>query len=133
VAVDRSMPILVVDDSATIIRIICSLLRHLGFNEVDEASDAAAALVKMRAKPFGLVISDWNMESMSGYDFLREVRADPALKQTPFIIVTGEYKAENVIAAKRAGVSNYIVKPFDAPTLKAKIESTFAMRVSRSA
>ena len=127
-ALDRSMSILVVDDSATIVRIIHSLLRHLGFMDVDEASDAATALVKMRAKPFGLVISDWNMESMSGYDFLREVRGDPALKQTPFIMVTGEYKAENVIAAKRAGVSNYIVKPFDAPTLRAKIESTFAQR-----
>ena len=131
--IDRSMPILVVDDSATIIRIIRSLLRYIGFIDVDEASDAAAALAKMRGKCYGLVISDWNMESMNGYDFLREVRADPNLKRTPFIIVTSEYKAENVIAAKRAGVSNYIVKLFDAPTLKAKIKSTFAVRVANFA
>ncbi len=96
--------------------------------DVDEANDGAAALAKMRGKRYGLVISDWNMASMSGYDFLREVRGDPDLKRTPFIMVTSEYKPENVIAAKRAGVSNYIVKPFDAPTLKAKIESTFAMK-----
>ncbi len=127
-AIDRSVPILVVDDSATIIRIISNLLRHLGFMDVDEANDGAAALAKMRGKRYGLVISDWNMASMSGYDFLREVRGDPDLKRTPFIMVTSEYKPENVIAAKRAGVSNYIVKPFDAPTLKAKIESTFAMK-----
>jgi len=129
-AIDRSVPILVVDDSATIIRIISSLLRHLGFMDVDEANDGAAALAKMRGKRYGLVISDWNMASMSGYDFLREVRGDPDLKRTPFIMVTSEYKAENVIAAKRAGVSNYIVKPFDAPTLKAKIESTFAAKAA---
>lgn len=131
--IDPAMPILVVDDSATIIRIIRSLLRHIGFIDVDESGDGASALAKMRSKRYGLVISDWNMESMSGYDFLREVRGDPDLKRTPFIIVTGEYKAENVIAAKRAGVSNYIVKPFDAPTLKAKIESALTVRVANSA
>ena len=127
--IDPAMPILVVDNSATIIRIIRSLLRHIGFIDVDESGDGASALAKMRSKRYGLVISDWNMESMSGYDFLREVRGDPDLKRTPFIIVTGEYKAENVIAAKRAGVSNYIVKPFDAPTLKAKIESALTVSV----
>ena len=131
--IDPAMPILVVDDSATIIRIIRSLLRHIGFIDVDESGDGASALAKMRSKRYGLVISDWNMESMSGYDFLREVRGDPDLKRTPFIIVTGEYKAENVIAAKRAGVSNYIVKPFDAPTLKAKIKSALTVRVANSA
>ena len=131
--IDPAMPILVVDNSATIIRIIRSLLRHIGFIDVDESGDGASALAKMRSKRYGLVISDWNMESMSGYDFLREVRGDPDLKRTPFIIVTGEYKAENVIAAKRAGVSNYIVKPFDAPTLKAKIESALTVRVANSA
>jgi two-component system chemotaxis response regulator CheY len=131
--IDRSIPILVVDDSATIIHIIRSLLRRIGFIDVDGADDGASALAKMRDKHYGLVISDWNMASNSGHNFLREVRGDPNLKQTPFIIVTGEYKAENVIAAKRAGVSNYIVKPFDAPTLKAKIESTFAVRGASSA
>ena len=70
---------------------------------------------------FGLVISDWNMEPMTGYELLREVRADDSLKPTPFIMVTAESKTENVVAAKRAGVNNYIVKPFNAATLKSKI------------
>ena len=125
-ALHLSTPVLVVDDQATMIRIIRNLLLQLGFNDVDDASDGAAALVKMRAKRYGLVISDWNMQSMTGYDFLQEVRGDPGLKQTPFIMVTAESKIENVIAAKKAGVNNYIVKPFDAQTLKAKIESVFA-------
>ncbi len=122
-AIGPSMPVLVVDDSPTMIRIIRNLLRQLGFVDVDDAVDGVTALTKMRAKRYGLVISDWNMESMTGYDFLREVRGDPALQRTPFIIVTAESKAENVIAAKKAGVNNYIVKPFDAQTLKAKINS----------
>ena len=125
-ALHQSTPVLVVDDQATMSRIIRNLLLQLGFNDVDDASDGAAALIKMRAKRYGLVISDWNMQSMSGYDFLQEVRGDPGLKQTPFIMVTAESKIENVIAAKKAGVNNYIVKPFDADTLRAKIESVFA-------
>jgi two-component system chemotaxis response regulator CheY len=125
-AVDTSMPVLVVDDYNTMIRIIRNLLRQLGFADVDEASDGASALGKMRAKRYGLVISDWNMEPMSGYDLLQQVRADPGLGATPFIMVTAESKTENVIAAKKAGVNNYIVKPFNAQTLKAKIEAVFS-------
>ena len=79
----------------------------------------------MRGKKYGLVISDWNMEPMTGYDLLREVRADPNLATTPFIMITAESKTENVIAAKKAGVNNYIVKPFNAATLKTKIEAVF--------
>ena len=124
-AVDLSMPVLVVDDYNTMVRIIRNLLRQLGFENVDDASDGASALAKMRARKYGLVISDWNMEPMTGYDLLREVRADPALAATPFIMVTAESKTENVIAAKKAGVSNYIVKPFNAQTLRNKIEAVF--------
>jgi two-component system, chemotaxis family, chemotaxis protein CheY len=79
----------------------------------------------MNGKRYGLVISDWNMEPMTGFDLLCNVRANPALETTPFIMVTAESKTENVIAAKKAGVSNYIVKPFNAQTLKAKIEAVF--------
>jgi two-component system chemotaxis response regulator CheY len=79
----------------------------------------------MQVKKYGLVISDWNMEPMTGYDLLREVRASPELSKTPFIMITAESKTENVIAAKKAGVSNYIVKPFNAATLKTKMESVF--------
>ncbi len=126
-ALHTSLPVLVVDDQRTMVRIIRNLLKQIGFNDVDDAGDGAAALTKMRAKRYGLVISDWNMETMTGYDFLREVRGDPGLKQTPFIMVTAESKTDNVVAAKNAGVNNYIVKPFDAHTLKAKIESVFAV------
>jgi two-component system chemotaxis response regulator CheY len=124
-AVDLSMPILVVDDYTTMIRIIRNLLKQLGFADIDDATDGTAALAKMRSKRYGLVISDWNMEPMTGYDLLREVRSDPSLGETPFIMVTAESKTDNVIAAKKAGVDNYIVKPFNAQTLKAKIEAVF--------
>ncbi len=124
-AVDLSMPILVVDDYNTMIRIIRNLLRQIGFQNVDDAGDGSAALARLRDKKYGLIISDWNMEPMSGYDLLREVRADPELAETPFIMVTAESKTENVIAAKQAGVSNYIVKPFNAQTLKSKIDAVF--------
>ena len=125
-AIDMSMPVLVVDDYNTMIRIIRNLLKQLGFEDVDDASDGSAALAKMREKKYGLVISDWNMEPMTGYELLKEVRADPGLNKTPFIMVTAKSKTENVIAAKKAGVNNYIVKPFNAQTLKTKIEAVFA-------
>jgi two-component system, chemotaxis family, chemotaxis protein CheY len=101
-------------------------LKQLGFADVDDANDGTTALAKMHAKRYGLVISDWNMEPMTGYDLLRQVRADPELGKTPFIMVTAESKTENVIAARKAGVNNYIVKPFNAQTLKTKIEAVFA-------
>ena len=125
-AIDMSMPVLVVDDYNTMIRIIRNLLKQLGFEDVDDASDGSAALSKLREKRYGLVISDWNMEPMTGYELLRHVRADENLRTTPFIMVTAESKTENVIAAKKAGVNNYIVKPFNAQTLKTKIEAVFA-------
>lgn len=124
-AVDLSMPVLIVDDYSTMIRIIRNLLRQLGFEHIDDASDGSAALAKMEQRKYGLVISDWNMEPMTGYDLLKLVRANPGLSATPFIMVTAESKTENVIAAKKAGVSNYIVKPFNAQTLKSKIEAVF--------
>ena len=125
-AVNLSMPVLVVDDYNTMVRIIRNLLKQLGFEDVDDASDGASALAKLRAKKYVLVISDWNMEPMTGYELLKEVRADPSLGLVPFIMVTAESKTENVIAAKKAGVNNYIVKPFNAQTLKTKIEAVFA-------
>ena len=127
-ALNVSIAVLVVDDSGAMISIIRGLLHHLGFGDVDDARDGSAALAQMRAKRYGLVISDWNMMPMTGYEFLREVRGDPGLKRIPFIMVTSESKTENVIAAKKAGVDNYIVKPFNAQTLKAKIETVFAAR-----
>ncbi len=122
-AVDLNMQILIVDDYKTMLRIVRNLLKQLGFDNVDEATDGASALAKMRSKSYNLVISDWNMEPMTGFELLKEVRADEHLKTTPFIMVTAESKTDNVIAAKKAGVNNYIVKPFNAETLKAKLKA----------
>ncbi len=124
-AVDLSMSVLVVDDYSTMIRIIRNLLKQLGFENIDDANDGTAALEKLKTKKYGLVISDWNMEPMTGFELLKIVRAEPALAKTPFIMITAESKTENVIAAKKAGVNNYIVKPFNAATLKSKIEAVF--------
>jgi two-component system chemotaxis response regulator CheY len=118
-----NMNILIVDDYKTMLRIIRNLLKQLGFNNVDEATDGSMALQKLRDKDYGLVISDWNMEPMTGIQLLREVRADSKLKNLPFIMITAESKTENVVAAKEAGVNNYIVKPFNAATLKTKLSS----------
>ena len=117
------MRILVVDDYSTMRRIIRNLLNQLGYTDVDEAEDGSLALQKMRSSNYNLVISDWNMEPMTGYELLKEVRADEKLKATPFIMVTAESKTENVVAAKKAGVDNYIVKPFNAATLQQKINA----------
>ncbi|WP_346899850.1 response regulator [Roseibium sp.] len=125
-ALDLQMPVLVVDDYKTMIRIIRNLLKQLGFEDIDDAADGTEALEKMKQRRYGLVISDWNMEPMTGYELLKQVRSDGSLSKTPFIMVTAESKTENVIAAKKAGVNNYIVKPFNAQTLKGKIEAVFS-------
>ena len=122
-AVDMSLSILIVDDYKTMLRIIRNFLKQLGFHNVDEATDGAEALNKLRSKNYDLVISDWNMEPMTGYELLKEVRSDDMLKALPFIMVSAESKTDNVIAAKKAGVNNYIVKPFNAATLKSKLTS----------
>ncbi len=123
-AVDKNMNVLIVDDYNTMLRIIRNLLKQLGFNNVDEATDGSAALEKIKAKNYGLIISDWNMEPMTGLELLKQVRAsNENYKSTPFIMVTAESKTENVVAAKQAGVNNYIVKPFNAETLKTKMAS----------
>ena len=126
-AIDAAMPVLIVDDFHTMVRILRSLLAQLGFQDIDDASDGGAALAKMRAKPYGLVISDWNMSPMSGLDFLVEMRADARLADTHFIMVTAEGKIDSVIAARKAGVDSYIVKPFNAQSLRTKIEAACAL------
>lgn len=125
-AVDKNMNVLVVDDYQTMIRIIKNLLKQLGFNNIDEATDGSMAYGMLEKKKYGLVISDWNMEPMSGLELLKKVRSTASnddISKVPFIMVTAESKTENVIAAKQAGVNNYIVKPFNAETLKTKIAS----------
>jgi two-component system chemotaxis response regulator CheY len=125
-SIDKSMSVLIVDDYKTMLRIVRNLLKQIEFNNVDEAADGVEALSKLRGGNYGLVISDWNMQPMTGLQLLQEVRADAKLKGTPFIMVTAESKAENVVAAKQAGVSNYIVKPFNAETLREKVEKVLA-------
>jgi two-component system, chemotaxis family, chemotaxis protein CheY len=120
-AVDMNMNILIVDDYKTMLRIIENLLKQLGFKNVHQATDGSMALRVLREGTFGLIISDWNMEPMTGLQLLKEIRADAKLSGIPFIMVTAESKVENVAAAKEAGVNNYIVKPFNAETLKQKI------------
>ena len=129
-AADLAMPILIVDDYQTMVRIIRNLLKQIGFENVDEAADGAAALARLRDTAYALVISDWNMSPMTGFDLLKAMRADPAHVATPFIMVTAESKTDNVLAARRAGVSGYIVKPFNAATLRAKIDAVFVARAA---
>jgi two-component system chemotaxis response regulator CheY len=122
-SVDLKMPVLIVDDYATMLRIIRNLLKQIGFENIDEAADGGRAFQMMKLNKYGLVISDWNMQPVTGIEFLRQVRADGDLKNTPFIMITAESKTENVVEAKNAGVSNYIVKPFSSEVLKGKIAS----------
>jgi two-component system chemotaxis response regulator CheY len=121
VAIDLTMPILVVDDYPTMIRIVSNLLRQLGFCNIDSALNGETALELMGHRRYGLVLSDWNMEPMTGLDLVKAVRDDQRLNDTPFVMVTAESKPENVITAKLAGVDSYIVKPFNAETLKRKL------------
>ena len=122
-AVNKDMPILVVDDFNTMRRIVRSLLKQLGFNNVDEAVDGDDALSKITAKDYALILSDWNMEPKSGIELLRDVRQNEKYKNMPFILITAESKVENIVEAKKAGVNQYIVKPFNAKTLKEKLSS----------
>ena len=120
-AVEMQMPILVVDDYKAMVRIIQNLLKQLGFTNLDEAASGEQALAKLKDNKFALVISDWNMDPVDGYELLQSVRADDDLKATPFIMCTAERQSEKVVAARNAGVDNYIVKPFTAATLKQKM------------
>lgn len=123
---DASVPILIVDDYRAMVRIVRDQLTRLGFTDVDDAANGEEALVKLRAKQYRLVISDWNMEPMNGIELLRRVRAEFA-EPVRFIMVTAESRTDNVVAARRAGVDTYLVKPFTPQALKAKIESALAL------
>ena len=107
--VDKTMNVLVVDDYKSMIRIVRGLLNQLGFQNVDEALDGPTALTLIRSKTYGLVLSDWNMQPMTGLELLKEVRADERTRTLPFVMVTAEAKAENVVAARQAGVNNYVI------------------------
>ncbi len=122
---DKNMSILVVDDFPTMRRIVRTLLKELGFANVDEAEDGNEALSKLRSGSFELVVSDWNMPNLDGLEMLKQIRADDALKHLPVLMVTAEAKKENIIAAAQAGASGYVVKPFTAATLEEKLNKIF--------
>ena len=119
------MKILIVDDFATMRRIIKNLLRDLGFTNTHEADDGLTALPLLQTGNFDFLVTDWNMPGMTGYDLLKTVRADPKLKDLPILMVTAEAKREQIVAAAQAGVNGYIVKPFTTAVLKEKIDKIF--------
>ncbi|RPI46846.1 MAG: chemotaxis protein CheY [Betaproteobacteria bacterium] len=123
--IQSNIKFLVVDDFATMRRILRNLLKELGFNNVDEAEDGVAAMHKLRTQPFDFVVSDWNMPNMTGLELLRTIRGDQHLKHLPVLMVTAEAKKENIIAAAQAGASGYVVKPFTAATLDEKLKKIF--------
>lgn len=122
-SIDYSMPVLVVDDYQTVLRIMRNLLRRAGFAEIDVAGDGEEALAKMRERKYGLVISDWFMAPVDGLELVRQAHADDSLKETPIILVSGEGSPQALKAANDAGAAGYVLKPFDSETLKAKIET----------
>ena len=124
--IPRTMRILVVDDFSTMRRIVKNILQQLGFANIEEAEDGKVALGKLQNNQFDFIISDWNMPNMMGIDLLRAVRADPKLNKLPFLMVTAEAQQENVLEAAKAGVSNYIIKPFTADVLQQKMEVIFS-------
>ncbi len=122
---DPNMKILVVDDMSTMRRIVKNILKQLGFNNLEEAENGQEALTKLQADNYGFVVSDWNMPVMMGIDMLRAIRADEKLKAIPVLMVTAEAQKENLMEAVKAGVSNYVVKPFTAETMQEKINKIF--------
>ena len=122
---DLNMKILVVDDMSTMRRIVKNILKQIRFTNMEEAENGQEALTKLRAEPFGFVVSDWNMPVMPGIEMLRAIRADETLKHIPVLMVTAEAQKENLIEAIQAGVNNYVVKPFTAETMQEKINKIF--------
>ena len=122
---DLNMKVLVVDDFATMRRIVKNVLKQIGFTEIVEADDGSTALEVLRQTKIDLIVSDWNMPKVTGLDLLKAVRSDESLKAMPFLMVTAEAQKDNVVQAVQAGVSNYVVKPFTAEALKEKLEKVF--------
>ncbi len=122
-AVDKNMNILIVDDYKTIIRIVRGLMSDLGFPNVDDAANGQAALELARSKTYGLILSDWNMQPMTGLELLVALKSDPKTSSIPFIMITAETKTENVVAARKAGASQYVIKPFNLAVLRQKLTS----------
>ena len=125
-AVDKTIKVMVVDDFATMRRIVKGVLKNLGFNNIIEAENGKDAFTELKKESVGLIVSDWNMPNMTGLELLKAVRGDKDLKDTPFIMVTAEGQKENVVEAVKAGVNNYIIKPFTPETFQEKLEKVFS-------
>jgi len=132
---DKNMKILVVDDFSTMRRIVRNLLVELGFTNalIQEADDGVNAMAVLKQQSFDMVVTDWNMPNMTGIDLLRAIRAEPALKGLPVLMVTAENNRDQIIAAAQAGVNGYIVKPFTAVTLKEKLDKIFERLAAQGA
>ena len=122
---DLNMNVLIVDDFATMRRILRNILRQIGFTSITEADNGKAALTELKKQQFGLILCDWNMPEMSGFELLQNLKSDEELKDVPFVMVTAEAKKENIIDAVKAGVSSYVVKPFTAETIGEKLKKVF--------
>ena len=122
---DLNMKVLIVDDFSTMRKILRNILKQIGFANLSEAESGKSALKELKKEKFDLIMCDWNMPEMTGLELLNEVRSDDELKDTPFVMVTAEAQQENIVAAVKAGVSNYIVKPFTAETVNQKLDSIF--------
>ena len=125
---DLTLKVLVVDDMATMRRILKNVLKQIGYTDLHEAEDGAVGLKKLREGGFGLVVSDWNMPVMTGIELLRAIRADSDIKHLPVLMVTAEAQKDNIIEAVQAGVNNYVVKPFTADALLEKLQKIFAKK-----
>lgn len=123
----KDLELLIVEDRQVMLKIIRRLLFQLGYVRVDEAVNGVAALERIASKRYHLILSDWNMDAMSGIDLLKAVRANPETRSTPFVLVTAEGKRENILAARAAGASGYLVKPFKLDVLERTIESVLAV------
>ena len=125
-AIDTSIKVLVVDDFATMRRIVKGALKQLGFKDIIEAEDGKAAFDELKKEKVGLIVSDWNMPNMTGLELLKAVRGDDGLKDIPFLMVTAEGQKDNVVEAIKSGVSNYVVKPFTPDTFSEKLQKVFS-------
>lgn len=123
--IDYGMKVLVADDFATMRKIVRNILKQIGFDDIVEAEDGQAALQVLKSENIGLVVTDWNMPNMSGLELLEKIRKDPKTANLPVLMVTAEGLKENVVAAVKAGVNNYVVKPFTAEVLQEKLEQIF--------
>ena len=122
---DLNMKVLIVDDFATMRRILRNILKQIGFTDINEADDGSTALKELKKEKYDLILSDWNMPEMPGIDLLNAIRADDELKGIPFVMITAEAQKDNIIGAVKAGVNSYIVKPFTAETIGEKLKKVF--------